>query len=131
MKETLNLRGKNTLVEHIGIQLTSIGDDFLEGTMPVDERTVQPVRILHGGASCVLAESLASIAANYVVDPAKHYCVGLEINANHIRSVRDGFVAGRASPVHLGRTTQVWDIRIEHEGKLVCVSRLTLAVLNR
>jgi len=127
----LEARGKNTLVEHLAIHITDIGADYLEGTMPVDDRTVQPARILHGGASCVLAESLASIAGNCVVDPKTHYCVGLEINANHIRSIKSGRVTGRARPLHLGRTTQVWEIRIEQDAKLVCISRMTLAVLAR
>jgi 1,4-dihydroxy-2-naphthoyl-CoA hydrolase len=125
--------GKGTMVEHIGIIITELGDNYLEGTMPVDERTVQPIRILHGGASITLAETLGSIAANLVTDPVSQYCVGLDINGNHIRSAKKGtVVTGRASPLHLGKTTQVWEIRIEdQEKKLICISRLTMAVLQR
>ena len=100
--------------------------------MPVDSRTVQPYGILHGGASAALAETLGSIAGMLVLDSEKEYCVGMEINANHIRSVRGGYVYGTAKPIHVGRKTQVWEIRIEdEEGKLVCISRLTLAVISR
>jgi len=120
------------MVDHLGIEITEVGDDFLRGTMPADHRTVQPLRIVHGGANVALAETLASIAANYCVDPSKEYCVGLEINANHIRSVAEGGrVTGTARPVHLGGRTQIWEIRIEHEGKLACLSRMTAAVLQR
>jgi 1,4-dihydroxy-2-naphthoyl-CoA hydrolase len=119
-----------TIDAHIGIQITEIGPDFLRGTMPVDERTHQPYGRLHGGASCVLAESLGSMASALCTDPKTAFCVGLEINANHLRGVREGTVTGTARPIHVGRTTQVWDIRIEdEEGKLVCVSRLTVAVV--
>ena len=129
--KVLNDFGRGTMVEHLGIDLTEAGDDFLKGTMPVDHRTKQPHGLLHGGASVVLAESLGSIAANLVVDYDKFYCVGLDINANHIQPVRDGFVTGVARPVHLGRTTQVWEIKIQQSDKLVCVSRLTMAVLAK
>ena len=131
--EEVQQKGKGTMVEHIGITISGIGNDTLTGTMPVDERTVQPMGILHGGASIALAETLGSIAANLVVDPLQFYCVGLDINGNHIRAVKKGgFVTGIASPVHLGKTTQVWNIRIEDESqKLVCISRLTMAVLNK
>lgn len=130
--EFLNGLGKNTMAERIGIVITEIGSDYLKGKMPVDNGTVQPHGILHGGASVALAETLGSIAGTLVLDPEKEYCVGLEINANHIRSVRNGFVYGTASPIHIGRKTQVWEIRIEDESKkLVCISRLTLAVLSR
>ncbi len=130
--EQLNSAQKsNTIGEVIGIEFVEIGDDFLKGTMPVDNRTHQPMGILHGGASVVLAESLGSMAANLVVDTTKHYCVGLDINANHLRSVRSGLVTGIARPVHLGRSTQVWEIKIEDDnGKPVCISRLTMAVLS-
>ena len=122
---------RNTIGEVLGIEFTEIGDDFLKGTMPVDQRTHQPMGILHGGASVVLAESLGSMAANLVVDTGKHYCVGLDINANHLRSVRTGIVTGVARPIHLGRTTQVWEIKITDENdKPVCISRLTMAVLS-
>ena len=130
--ELLNKRGKNTLTTLIGIEVTKIGENFLEGTMPVDERTVQPLGLLHGGASCVLAESLGSIAANMVLDTSKEYAVGLEINANHLRSATSGTVTGVATAIHIGRKTQVWDIKIKNEeGKLVCISRLTMAVIKK
>ena len=130
--ELLNIRGENTLTTFIGIEVTKIGDDFLEGTMPVDKRTVQPLGLLHGGASCVLAESLGSIAANMALDTSKEYAVGLEINANHIRSATSGIVTGTAKPIHLGRKTQVWEIKIKNEeGKLVCISRLTMAIISK
>lgn len=119
------------MIHHIGIEFTGLGDDYIQGTMPVDERTVQTMGMLHGGASVVLAETLGSIGANLVVDPAKYACVGLDINANHIRSVRKGIVIGTARPVHTGSTTQVWSIEIKDEaGRMVCISRLTMAVLQ-
>lgn len=129
--EEVNARGKGTLVEHLGIVVTGLGADFIQGTMPVDQRTKQPVGLLHGGASVALAETLGSTAANLVVNRDKEICVGLEINANHLSSCRDGFVTGTAKPLHLGRTTQVWEIRIEQEARLVCVSRLTMAVIQK
>ncbi|MCM2323754.1 MAG: hotdog fold thioesterase [Oligoflexia bacterium] len=128
--EDVNARGRNTLVEHLGIVVTELGDSHLTATMPVDHRTYQPLGLLHGGASVALAETLASTAGNLVVDD-QHYCVGLEINANHVSSCRDGFVTGTSRPIHLGRTTQVWETRIEQEGRLVCLSRMTLAVLQK
>jgi len=125
-------RGLGTMAENIGITITAIGEDYLEGTMPVDYRTIQPLGSLHGGASVALAETLGSMAANYVVDRSKYYCVGLEINANHIRSARIGKVTGRAKPLHLGQTTHVWSIEItDEEKRLVCISRLTMAVLKK
>ncbi len=127
----VNERGQNTLVSHLGIEVTEIGEDFLSASMPVDARTHQPLGILHGGASVVLAESLASIAGNYVIDNSKEYCVGLEINANHIKSVKSGLVIGTTRPTHLGRSTQVWETRIVQGSDLVCVSRMTLAILKR
>ena len=124
------LEATGTINEHIGLRLIEIGPDFLRGTMPVDGRTRQPYGRLHGGASCVLAETLGSMGAALCTDPKTSFCVGLEINANHLRGVREGIVTGTARPIHIGRTTQVWDIRIEdEEGKLVCVSRLTVAVV--
>ena len=129
--EYLQDRGKNTMFEHIGMKFTAIGNDYLEATMPVDNRTIQPLGLLHGGASMVLAETLGSMAATLVVDPAKNYCVGLEINGNHLRSVKKGLVKGKAQPIHIGRSTQVWSIEIrDEEEKLVCISRITMAVLN-
>lgn len=120
----------DTAVSHLGIEITEIGPDFLRGAMPVDRRTVQPMGILHGGASVLLAETLGSQASYMCVDPAKYRCVGLDINANHIRAVTSGKVVGTARPIHLGRTTHVWEIRIETEDeKLVCIARLTMAVL--
>lgn len=128
--ERINAMQAETINGVLGITVTEVGEDSLTGTMPVDRRTHQPMGILHGGASVVLAESLGSMAANYCVDPATHYCVGLDINANHLRSVRTGHVTGVARPIHIGRTTQVWDIRISDDaGKPVCIARLTLAVL--
>ena len=121
-----------TAVEHLGIEFTDFGADWLAARMPVDHRTIQPFRLLHGGASVLLAESLGSCAANLCVDEAKRFCVGQEINANHLRAVRQGYVTGRTSPIHLGRTSQVWEIRITNEaGELTCISRLTMAVLER
>jgi len=127
---TLNERGQGTMVEHLGIEFTHIGEDTLTAVMPVDERTIQPLGLLHGGASTALAETIGSIAANLCVDHRQSYCVGLEINANHLRSVRNGLVTGTAAAVHLGKSTQVWDIRIfDNQQRLVCISRLTMAVL--
>ncbi|TAL66314.1 MAG: hotdog fold thioesterase [Legionella sp.] len=128
----LNKRGKNTMSEFLGIEFTEIGDDFLKATMPVSERNRQPIGILHGGANVVLGETIASTAANAVIDISKMYCVGLEINANHLRSVKEGVVTGITKPIHLGRTTQVWDIQLfNEEGKLTCISRMTAAVIMR
>lgn len=130
--ESLATRGKNTMINYLGIEFTEIGDDFLVARMPIDHRTVQPLGIMHGGASCVLAESVGSTAANCCVDISKQYCVGLDINTNHIRSIREGFVFGAARPFHLGRSTQVWGIEIVNEQKqLISVNRLTMAVLDR
>lgn len=128
----LNARGKNTMVEYLGIEFIEIGSDFLVARMPVDHRTQQPLGIMHGGASCVLAESVGSTAANCCVDINSFYCVGLDINTNHIRSIRKGFVTGTAKPFHLGKTTQVWSIEIVNEEKhLISINRLTMAVLQR
>jgi 1,4-dihydroxy-2-naphthoyl-CoA hydrolase len=116
----------------IGIELTEIGENFLKARMPVDKRTIQPYGLLHGGASAALAETLGSVGSAFVIDQTQYYCVGLEINANHIRGVREGYVYGTATPLHLGQTTHVWDIRIYDEReKLVCVSRLTVAILRK
>ena len=125
----LNAFSRGTAIQALGIEFTAIGADHLVATMPVDARTRQPYGLLHGGASVVLAETLGSSAGNLCVDDGQ-VCVGLEINANHLRAVRDGHVTGTARPLHLGRTTQVWEIRIEDaRGRLACVSRLTLAVV--
>ncbi|MBD2720586.1 MULTISPECIES: hotdog fold thioesterase [Hymenobacter] len=120
------------LAHALGIEITAVSEDALEGRMPVDGRTHQPMGLLHGGASVALAETLGSIAAALRVDRTKQACVGLEINANHLKGVRDGWVRGRATPVHVGRSTQVWEIRITHEetGALVCLSRITMAVID-
>ncbi|MEP6701183.1 MAG: hotdog fold thioesterase [Bacteroidota bacterium] len=124
--------GKETMGEYLGIKWSEIGDNFLKATMPVDHRTKQPYGLLHGGASCTLAETIGSVASAMVIDHTKFYCVGLEINANHIRSAKEGFVTGIASPLHLGTTTHVWDIKIYDEReKLICVSRLTVAIILR
>lgn len=126
----LNGWSANTMMETLGIQITAVGDDWLQGTMPVDHRTHQPYGLLHGGASVVLAETLGSTAAMLTLDPTRELAVGLEINANHIRGVRRGTVTGTAKVLHLGRSTQVWEIRIENEeGALVCMSRITMAVV--
>ena len=123
---------KNTLVEHLGIEFIELGDDFIKARMQVDHRTVQPMGLLHGGASVALAETLGSSGAYLCVDPAKYVVVGLEINANHVRAVRDGWVTGTARPLHRGKTTQLWEIRItDAADKLVCISRLTMAVLDK
>lgn len=130
--DELNTYQKDTLVSRLGIRYTDAGDDWLKATMPVDARTKQPAGILHGGASVALAETLGSTGANLVVDRKAKLCVGLEINANHIRAMREGEVTGVARPLHVGGTTQVWEIRISDSAeRLVCVSRITLAVLDR
>ena len=117
---------------HLGIELTEAGDDYLKGRMPVDERTVQPYGVLHGGASVALAETLASIASAATLDLRKQTAVGLEINANHLRGVRKGWVTGIARPVHLGRTTHVWEIRMfDEDDKPTCISRCTTAIVDR
>jgi 1,4-dihydroxy-2-naphthoyl-CoA hydrolase len=128
--DALNARNAGTLNDALGIRLTEIGDDYLRGTMPVDARTRQPFGLLHGGASVALAETLGSLAGWMVLPPDDGRAVGLEINANHVRAVREGTVTGTARPLHLGRRTQVWEIRIEDgAGRLSCVSRITLAIV--
>lgn len=130
--EDINKMSLNTLVTHIGINITAITDSTLEATMPVDERTFQPARLLHGGASCVLAETLGSIAANLTQDPALKMCVGQHIEATHVRSVRSGFVRGVATNIYAGRTTQTWRIEIfNEENKLVCDSKIIMAIVNK
>ena len=127
----LNALSRGTAIEPLGIAFTELGPDFLRGTMPVDARTRQPYGLLHGGASVLLAETLGSSAGNLCVGDDR-LCVGIEINANHLQAVRDGLVTGTARPLHVGRRTQVWEIRIEDDaGRLACVSRLTLAVIAR
>ena len=121
-----------TLAAHLSIELTEIGPDYLVATMPVDDRTRQPYGVLHGGASAALAETLGSVGSNLCVDPTKKMCVGQEINANHVRSVKDGWVRAIARPVHLGSSSHIWEIRItDPRDKLVCISRLTMFVLDR
>jgi 1,4-dihydroxy-2-naphthoyl-CoA hydrolase len=128
--DALNARARGSMVENLGILVIEAGDDWLRGTMPVDARTKQPYGLLHGGASVALAETLGSMAGGLCVDSATEAVVGLEINANHLRAVREGTVTGTARALHIGRSTHVWEIRIENEaGKPVCISRITLAVV--
>ncbi|MBX9850496.1 MAG: hotdog fold thioesterase [Cytophagaceae bacterium] len=130
--EDVNKMGDNTLVSHLGIVITEIGCDYISGKMPVDDRTRQPYGLLHGGASVVFAETLGSIASGYCIDRSKQMCVGLEINANHVKSVKEGYVYGKATLIHFGKKTHIWDIKITNENnQLVCVSRLTMAVLDK
>jgi 1,4-dihydroxy-2-naphthoyl-CoA hydrolase len=128
----LNQMSTKTMVEHLGIEFTRIGEDFIEAKMPVDHRTHQPLGLLHGGASVSLAETLGSVAATCCIDMSKQYCVGLEINANHIKSVKNGFVYGVTKPIHIGKKTHVWEIRITNEQhELVCISRITVAIIDK
>lgn len=130
--EKIGQTGKGTMSEYLGIEWVEIGDNFLKAKMPVDHRTKQPYGLLHGGASCVLAETIGSHASAMVIDPARFQCVGLEINANHVHSATGGFVTGVATPLHLGKATHVWDIKIYNEnGKIVCVSRLTVVIIEK
>jgi 1,4-dihydroxy-2-naphthoyl-CoA hydrolase len=130
--DELNRRGENTMSEFLGIVFIEIGENSLTATMPASERTKQPIGIIHGGANVVLAETVASTAANAVINIEKQYCVGLEINANHLKSVSEGIVKAITYPIHIGRTTQVWQIDIFNEaGKQTCVSRMTASVINR
>jgi 1,4-dihydroxy-2-naphthoyl-CoA hydrolase len=136
-KPGISLASLNTLCEgnmgaYLGIEFIEIGVNYLVAKMPVDHRTKQPMGLLHGGASVVLAETLGSVAANCVINTETHMCVGLDINANHIRSATKGFVIGKTTPLHIGGTTQVWEIKITTEtGALVCISRITMAVLEK
>lgn len=124
--------GKNNMAEILGMKFLEIGDNYLKLSMPVDERTRQPYGLLHGGASVALAETAGSVASALVIDPAKYICVGIEINANHVRSAREGIVIGTCTPIHIGSSTHVWEIKIHDEKeKLVCISRLTVAILER
>ncbi|MCP2044184.1 PaaI family thioesterase [Pontibacter sp. HSC-36F09] len=130
--EKLREWSKNTMVEHLGIEILSFKEGVLTAKMPVDWRTHQPMGLLHGGASVALAETLGSIGAALSVDLSQKACVGLEINANHIRSVREGWVYGEAKALHQGRSTQVWEIKITSEaGDLVCLSRMTVAIIDK
>lgn len=131
--EAINKRNANTMAEFIGIEFIDFGEDHLTARMPIDHRTVQPLRIVNGGAYCVLAETVGSLAANLAIDREKYVAVGLDINANHVRSAHEGngYVYGTAKPIHIGKTTHVWEIRITDErGKLNCISRLTMAVVE-
>lgn len=130
--DALNRMIVGTAPGHLGIRITELGEDFLRATMPVDERTRQPFGLLHGGSSVLLAETLASLAGYLCLDPAlKQQAAGIEINANHLRAVTEGEVTGTARPIHLGRATQVWEIRIEDaQGRLTCISRMTAAVIG-
>ncbi|BDZ55136.1 hotdog fold thioesterase [Agromyces marinus] len=129
--DDVNARCENTAIRALGIEITEFGDDSLIGRMPVDARTRQPGGVLHGGSSVLFAETLASLAASFTVDREQFSCVGMEINANHVRPISEGWVTGAATPISRGRTTQVWDIRItDEQGRLVCVSRCTMAVLG-
>jgi 1,4-dihydroxy-2-naphthoyl-CoA hydrolase len=128
----LQEQSRNTLAEHLGIEMTEVGPDFLRATMPVSPKTHQPMGILHGGASVALAETVGSLAANLCIDIEKSYCVGQEINANHLRPIASGLVTATARPFHIGARSQVWSIEIRNpDGKLVCISRLTMAVVER
>ena len=130
--DLINETGKNTMTDHLGIVFTEVGDDHLSATMPVDERTKQPMGLLHGGANVVLAETLGSVAASLTIDLKKQVCVGLEINANHLKGVKSGLVTGITTPIHIGKTTQVWEIKITNEqGQLCCISRITMAILDK
>ena len=126
----MNRQMQNTACSNLGIEVIEVGDDWVKGTMPADARTFQPFGLVHGGANVLLAETLGSMAANLCLDNRKEYAVGQEINANHLRGVRSGMLTGTATLVHKGRTSQVWEIRIVNsEGKLSCISRLTMAVV--
>jgi 1,4-dihydroxy-2-naphthoyl-CoA hydrolase len=128
--DAISKYGKNTMSEFVGLKWVEIGDDFLKLSMPVNDTTRQPYGFLHGGASCVLAETIGSIGSALVIDMEKYYCVGLEINANHLRSVSEGVVTATAKPLHLGKSTHVWDIKIyDDKERLFCVSRLTVAII--
>jgi len=130
--EKLKPLGPDTMAAWLGIEWTEVGENFIKARMPVDHRTIQPYGLMHGGASCTLAETLGSVASAMVVDHSKFFCVGLEINANHVRSAREGFVEGIVIPLHLGSSTHVWDIKIyDEKEKLICISRLTVAILKR
>ncbi len=127
----LNGLSDGTMSAQIGLEFTEVGDDFLRAKIPVDHRTVQTFGILHGGASATLAEQVGSIAGSFCVDVEQKFVVGLELNCNHVRSVREGFVFATARPIHLGGKTHIWDIRIvDEQDRLVCVSRLTLMVME-
>lgn len=128
----LNQLSKNNMLQHLGIVFTEVGEDYISATLPVDHRTLQPFGLLHGGASVTLAETLGSVAASLCVDQSKQYCVGLEINANHVKSAREGIVTGTVRPIHIGKRTQVWEIRIVNpQNELISISRITMAVIDK
>ena len=130
--DLLNSLSKGNMASHIGLEFTAVGDDYIQARLPVDERTIQPYGLLHGGASVVLAETLGSVASHFSVNNELFQAVGIEVNANHIRSARARYVYGKCSPLHMGGSSHVWDIRITDEaGKLVCVSRLTVAIIRK
>jgi 1,4-dihydroxy-2-naphthoyl-CoA hydrolase len=130
--DDINNRSKNTAAMHLGIKFTEFGSDYLVATLPITEKVIQPLGLLHGGISVALAETVASSAANYCVDQNYYYCVGLEINANHIKAVTSGFISAKASPIHIGRSTHVWQIEIKNDlDKICCISRITMAVISR
>ena len=130
--DALNDLGKGNLSSHLGIEFIEIGKDYLVAKMPVDHRTIQPFGLLHGGASVALAETLGSVAATLTLDNSKQAAVGLDINANHIRSARDGFVYGKTTPIHVGKRTHVWEIRIENEEQqLISICRITMAIIDK
>lgn len=129
---TLNRMSQNTMVEHLAIEVTDMGEEYISAKMPVDHRTKQPMGLLHGGASVVLAETLGSMAATCTLNLEEQYCVGLEINANHIKSAREGYVYGTTRPVHIGKRTQIWEIKITNDQEdLVCISRITIAIIDK
>jgi 1,4-dihydroxy-2-naphthoyl-CoA hydrolase len=124
--------GEKTMGDYLGMEWTEVGDNFLKLKMPVDDRTKQPYGLLHGGASCALAETVGSVASHFVIDPDKFICVGLEINANHVRGAKEGYVTATCTPLHIGASTHVWDIKIhDQREKLICISRLTVAILKK
>lgn len=130
--DQLNENGQNTMADFLGMEFTEIGPDYLRMIMPVNDRTRQPYGLLHGGASAALAETIGSVASALIIDPEKQFCVGLDINANHIRAMKEGYVHAVAKPLHLGTTTHVWDIKIcDEHNKLVCISRLTVAIRDK
>ena len=130
--EELKTLESDSMSKHLGMEWAALGENYLKMKMPVNERTKQPYGLLHGGASCALAETIGSMASHLVIDPNKFICVGLEINANHVRSARQGYVTATVTPLHVGANTHVWDIKIHDEAeKLVCISRLTVAILNK
>lgn len=130
--EDLQNSRKNTMVDHLGIEFTGFTDDSMSAKMPVDHRTKQPYGILHGGASCALAETVASVAGNYALDQQTHYAAGLEINTSHVGMARDGWVYATAIPIHIGKSTQLWEIRItDDKNRVISVNRLRLAILEK